>query len=148
MQRQNERIGHWISVEVLQGPTEGLERALEGLVLDTYQVTADTVGGVWITRALRAVPVLEEVRLASHAVVTDATAKLLTQALPGANKAQLRLASRVAVEMLYAAVEMLFDEALDARGVARTVAAMVAGHLDRLRPAKAPPRKRAAAPRK
>ena len=48
---------------------DALERALEGLILDTYKVTLQTVGGVWIMRALRAVPALQQVRLASHAAV-------------------------------------------------------------------------------
>src|SRR3954471_22092521 len=69
MQLQNECVARWVTLEVLSGTTEDLERALEGLLLDTYEVTRQTVGGVWIMRALRAVPALERVRLASHAQV-------------------------------------------------------------------------------
>jgi AcrR family transcriptional regulator len=134
MDRQNERVGHWITLEALDGGLDGLERALEGLILDTYEVTLQTVGGVWIMRALRAVPALQQVRLASHAAVTREQAKLLAMALPQANKTELGLVSRVVVELIYATVEMIFDEPLDVKAVARTVAGMVASHMARINP--------------
>jgi AcrR family transcriptional regulator len=134
MQAQNERIGDWISPEVLGGTAEDLERALEGLILATHEATAQTEGGVWIMRALRAVPALQEVRLASHAAVTREQAQMLASALPGADVAELQLVSRIVVELVYATVEMLFDEPLDATAVARTVAGMIASHLRRVRP--------------
>ncbi|KQU75950.1 MULTISPECIES: TetR/AcrR family transcriptional regulator [unclassified Rhizobacter] len=134
MQAQNERIGDWISPEVLGGSAEELERALEGLILATHEATAQTEGGVWIMRALRAVPALQEVRLASHAAVTREQAQMLASALPGADAAQLQLVSRIVVELVYATVEMLFDEPLDATAVARTVAGMIASHLGKVRP--------------
>jgi AcrR family transcriptional regulator len=134
MQRQNERVDHWITLEVFNGGLETLERAVEGLILDTYQVTLETVGGVWIMRALRAVPALQQVRLASHAAVTHEQALLLAKALPKANAAELKLVSRIVVELIYATVEMIFDEPLDVKAVARTVAGMLSSHLTRIRP--------------
>ena len=132
MQRQNERVERWITLDVFCGSVEGLERAVEGLIVDTYQVTRDTVGGVWIMRALRAVPALQQVRLASHAAVTHEQAVLLAKALPKVNAAELELGSRVVVELIYATVEMIFDEPLDVSAVARTVAGMVASHMARV----------------
>jgi AcrR family transcriptional regulator len=134
MERQNERVGHWITLEVLDGGLDDLERALEGLILDTYKVTLQTVGGVWIMRALRAVPALQQVRLASHAAVTREQAKLLAMALPQASKTELGLVSRVVVELIYATVEMIFDEPLDVKAVARMVAGMLASHMARINP--------------
>ena len=134
MERQNERVGHWITLEVLDGGLDALERALEGLIVDTYKVTLQTVGGVWIMRALRAVPALQQVRLASHAAVTREQAKLLAMALPQADKTELGLVSRVVVELIYATVEMIFDEPLDVKAVARMVAGMVASHMARINP--------------
>lgn len=132
MHKQNELIPRWITAEVLAGSTLGLECALQGLLLDTHRVTHETVGGMWIIRALRAVPALQEVRLESHAEVTHAQAALLAQAFPKADPEELRLVGRIAVEMIYAAVEMLFDEPLGAQAVARVVAAMIASQLTRL----------------
>jgi AcrR family transcriptional regulator len=133
MQRQNDLIPRWITAESLSGSTADLERALAGLLIDTHRVTAETVGGAWIGRALRAVPALQAVRLGSHAEVTEAQAALLVQTFPDADPAELRLVGRIAVEMVYAAVEMLFDEPLDPEAVARVIASMLASQLMRLR---------------
>jgi len=146
MQRQNERVDHWITLDVFSGGIETLERAVEGLILDTYQVTLETVGGVWIMRALRAVPALQQVRLASHAAVTHEQALLLAKALPKASAAELKLVSRIVVELIYATVEMIFDEPLDVKAVARTVAGMLSSHLTRIKPTAARARPRAARP--
>jgi len=136
MERQNECVESWITEEVLAGRVPALEEALTGLLLETYDVTRRTEGGVWIMRALRAIPVLQEVRLSSHAAVTEAQLRLLARARPGADKAELRLAVRIVVELVYATVEMLFDESMDARSVARVVAGMMCSHLERVRPAR------------
>ena len=131
--RQNELIPRWITREVLAGSEQGFQPALQGLLLDTYRVTKETVAGVWITRALRAVPVLAKVRLESHAEVTQRQIAVLSEIFPDANTAEIRLVSRVTVELLYAAVEMLFDEkSLDGESVAQIVSAMVASYLERL----------------
>lgn len=135
MHRQNERVALWMTPEVLAGPQEALEAALAGLLLDTYEVTRAFPGGVWVMRALRAVPVLAQVRLASHQTVTAQQTDLLAQALPGAPQEHLYLVSRTAVELLYAAVEMLFDDDLPAPAVAQLVASMVASHMHTLRQA-------------
>lgn len=141
MQAQNERVDRLMTLEVFAEGIEGLERAMEGLILDTYEATVQTVGGVWIMRALRAVPALQQVRLASHAAVTKEQTELLAQAFPDVNPAELQMVSRIVVELVYATVELLFDEALDVKAVARTVAGMIASHLTRIRPDAAPPRK-------
>lgn len=141
MQRQNERVAHWIGIDTFKGGVEGLQRALEGLIRDTYEVTESTVGGVWIMRALRAVPVLQQVRLASHAAVTQEQARLLARALPDADEAELTLVSRIVVDLIYATVEMLFDESLDVPAAARIVAGMMASHLEKVQPKKRTARK-------
>jgi AcrR family transcriptional regulator len=148
MQAQNERVGRWITLEVFDGGVDRLERALEGLIVDTYEATVQTMGGVWIMRALRAVPALQQVRLDSHASMTKAQTQLLAQALPEADAAELQLVSRIVVELIYATVEMIFDEPLDVKAVARTVASMIASHLTRLRPKAVAPGRGNARPRK
>ncbi len=134
MQRQNECIERWISPQVFAGGVATLEPAIAGLLLDTYKATRKVEAGVWIMRAMRAVPALQEVRLASHAAVTAAQARLLAQALPHVKRAELQVLSRIAVELIYAAVEMLFDAKLPPKAVARIVAGMLASHLHRLAP--------------
>jgi AcrR family transcriptional regulator len=133
MQRQNELIPRWITPEVLAGTTEDLEEALTGLMLDTYRLTKRTPGGVWILRALRAVPALLAVRLDSHTQVTEMQGRLLIQAFPDVPRKELMLVGRIAVDMIYGGVEMLFDVPLNPNIAARTIAAMIAGHVSRLR---------------
>jgi AcrR family transcriptional regulator len=134
MERQNELIPGWITLDALVGPRSGLERALQGLLLDTYRVTSETTAGVWITRALRAVPALASIRLESHAKVAHMQVALLKSAYPDADPEELRLLSRVTVELIYAATELLFEEPpLNAQAVSHLVATMVASYRARLR---------------
>lgn len=133
MQKQNELIPRWVTPEVLSGSVADLEQALAGLLLDTYKVTKQTPGGVWILRALRAVPTVQNIRLESHAMVAEAQTHMLAEAFPDVPPKELMLVGRVAVDMIYAGVELLFDVSLNARDVAKVVAAMVASHLVRLR---------------
>lgn len=134
MQRQNELIPHWITPEALSGTEEDLQSALRGLIIDTHDVTEKTPGGVWILRALRAVPTLQQLRLESHAQVTQEQAALLAIAFPDADAESLRLVGRIAVDLMYATVELLCDEPLNADAVAEIVAGMIASHMTRLRP--------------
>lgn len=129
MQRQNERIGHWIAPPVFERDAQPLAAALEGLILDTYEVTRETIGGVWIMRAMRAVPALQQIRLDSHAEVTRSQAELLATLFPTVDFEEIKIACRVVVELIYATVELLFDEALDIKITVRTVASMLASHL-------------------
>jgi AcrR family transcriptional regulator len=143
MERQNELIPGWITIDALVGPRAGLEKALQGLLLDTYQVTRETTAGVWITRALRAVPALATVRLESHAKVAQAQVELLQSAYPGADLEELRLVSRVTVELIYAATELLFDEPpLHGPAVSELVATMIASYRGRLRRSQRRPERR------
>ena len=129
MQRQNALVPLWITPQALSGSPAELERALAGLLIDTRRVTDEMIGGVWIIRALRAAPALQAVRLDSHAEVTEAQTALLVETFPRADPQELRLIGRIAVEMIYAAVEMLFDEPLDVEATARVVASMIASQL-------------------
>lgn len=134
MDRQNALIPQWVSPAAFHGTAEELEDALAGLLLATYRVTCETTGGIWIMRALRAIPMLQDVRLASaREIVTQVTA-WLSEAFPDVDIKQLELINRVSDGMAYAALEMLFDDpTLDPPAVMRVVAASMASHFTRLR---------------
>ncbi len=132
MQRQNELIPLWITPELFAGTANELETALTNLILETYFVTERTVGGMWIMRSMRAVPVLHEVLLESHNQVTEIQSQLLAEAFPTIDTQQLRLICRVAVELIHATVELLFDEALDKRAAAAVAAAMISSYAQRI----------------
>ncbi|MCI3945662.1 TetR family transcriptional regulator [Pseudomonas syringae] len=134
LEKQNERIDHWITPELLTGTPQALEQALAELILDTYRVTDATLGGMWTLKALRAVPALEHVRLDSHRRVSTAQAAILAGVFPDADPERIAMAARVAVEMIHATIELLFDEPLNPGQVCSMVAAMIVSHLDRLGP--------------
>lgn len=135
LEKQNGLIDHWITPQLLSGPPEDLESALAELILETYRVTDATLGGMWILKGLRAVPALEHVRIDSHRLVSSAQAEILAQVFPQADPQKLATAARVAVEMIHATIELLFDESLDPKSVCAMVASMIISHLDRLTPA-------------
>lgn len=130
--RQNDRIGFWITQEMLEGPTENVEKALSWLILDTYRVTQETVGGMWILKALRAVPLLEHIKLDSHRRVAQAQATIISAAFPLADSEVIGEVARIVVELIHATVELLFDEPLHAGRASDTVAAMLTSYLGRL----------------
>ena len=134
LEKQNGLIDHWITPQLLSGPPEALESALAELILETYRVTDATLGGMWILKGLRAVPALEHVRIDSHRRVSGAQAEILAQVFPQVDPQQLAIAARVAVEMIHATIELLFDESLNPKNVCAMVASMIVSHLDRLAP--------------
>jgi AcrR family transcriptional regulator len=134
LEKQNERIDHWITPELLTSSSQALEKALSELILDTYRVTHATLGGMWTLKALRAVPALEHVRLDSHRRVATVQAQVMADAFPQVDPQVLLTVARVVVEMIHATVELLFDESLDPEQVCAMVAAMIASHLDRIVP--------------
>ncbi|WP_044312803.1 TetR/AcrR family transcriptional regulator [Pseudomonas syringae] len=134
LEKQNERIDHWITPELIAGTPQALEQALAELILDTYRVTDATLGGMWTLKALRAVPALEHVRLDSHRRVSQAQAAIIGSAFPDADPERIAMVARVAVEMIHATIELLFDEPLEPAKTCAMVAAMIVSHLDRLAP--------------
>jgi AcrR family transcriptional regulator len=133
MVQQNALIARWLTPSVFRGNGLALEQALTGLLLETYRVTQETKGGMWILRALRAVPALQDVRLASAREVTAQTTQRLSRVFPHIDVAQLELISRVADGTAYAALEMLFDDpSLDPPAVMAIVAATLTSYFERL----------------
>lgn len=132
MQKQNALIPQWLTPAAF-GSAKKLEDAITRLLLKTYDVTRETIAGIWIMRALRAIPMLQDVRLESAKEVATQVTTQLRQAFPKAAQEDLELISRVADAMSYAALEMLFDDpSLDAESVMRLVAASLASHVARL----------------
>ncbi|MBB6254516.1 TetR/AcrR family transcriptional regulator [Nitrospirillum iridis] len=88
--------------------------------------TREFPGGVWVLRALRAVPVLQQVRLESHNFVAERSFQEVRGHYPHTSEAELRLATRLTVEVMYGATEMVFDEpGIDDNLINREIAEMV-----------------------
>jgi len=100
--------------------TETLERVL----IDTLTVTRNFQGGRAIISSLRALPELSPIRLESHARVARLIAA--QSGSTGRARADAYARARLAVELGYAAIEMLLEvPGLDARRVLRSTARAV-----------------------
>jgi hypothetical protein len=109
MDRQNAVLFQWLE-DNRQGGLDALAAGTEGLLRATAKVTDSEPGGVWILRAMRAVPQLAHVRLASHHEVTDAMLEVYAPLMPQMNRRILWRRLRMTVEFGYAVDEMLHDE--------------------------------------
>jgi AcrR family transcriptional regulator len=109
MQRQNDVLMDWLDRWSGHGAA-GLTAHLADLFRDTARVTDAEPGGVWIERALRAVPQLAPIRIASHRYVTDRIVAAMAERAPPQDTGVLWRRVRLAVEFGYAVDEMLHEE--------------------------------------
>ena len=127
MQAQNELVKAWATPATMKLPLQRLVQKIYELFENTLLLTKDLPAGLWVTRALRAVPALSHVRIESHAFVSGLIVQAFMQAYPRAPMAEVAILARLAVEMNYAALEMLFDDpSLDAQAVGLALAEMLA----------------------
>ena len=118
MQAQNELVKEWATAATMKLPPKQLTQNIYGLFEQTRVLTESLPGGLWVTRALRAVPALSQVRIESHGFVSGLIVDAFMQAHPQAPRSEVVILARLAVEMNYAALEMLFDDpSLDAKAV-------------------------------
>ena len=99
-------------------------QTLERVLMDTLTVTRSFQGGRAIISSLRAVPELLPIRLESHAHMARLIAA--QSGVTGRAKADAYARARLAVELGYAAIEMLLEvPELDSRRVLRSTALAV-----------------------
>jgi len=134
MQQQTRLLKPWAVPATMSLPEAEFACSVATVFLQMQALTAEMPAGVWVTRALRAVPSLQAQRLRARAFLTDLFFQAFMAAHPEASLEQTRLTLRLATDALYAAQELLFDDpGLDPRAVAETMAQMVAAQLMRLR---------------
>lgn len=107
------------------------EAALARVLVAHVDLTTASPGGPWVMRMLRAVPQLAEVRLASHRELSADLARRAWIADPWSDRDEIRRKARLAVDLGYAAIELVFDEPeLDVEAVmadaARAIRAVLA----------------------
>lgn len=73
-------------------------------------ITRDFPGGDWILRALRALPMLQEVQTSSRDGIAATLFEMLRAENPGIDETRLRTATRLTTQMAYAATEMVLEE--------------------------------------
>ena len=134
MMSQNDLLEQWATPATLRLPAAKFEERIRQLFLDTLEITRKAIAGEWITRALRAVPSLAPVRIESHEHVTGLLVAAFALAYPAVPQARVRLVSRLAIEVMYSAQELLVDDAtLDAVEVATVMSHMVTTQVMQLR---------------
>jgi AcrR family transcriptional regulator len=134
MMSQNELVQKWATPATMKLPAARFEERIRQLFLDTLELTRKAIAGEWITRALRAVPSLAPVRIESHDHVTGLLVAAFAVAYPAVPTARVRLVSRLAIEVMYSAQELLVDDAtLDAVEVATVMSHMVTTQVLQLR---------------
>jgi AcrR family transcriptional regulator len=135
MDRQNQSYLAWLAEQPEPGALDTREAAvsrLQSMQTAINTITFDFPAAVWIMRALRAVPSLQAVRLESHDLVAEESCTALLARFPHADKGQLRLATRLATEVMYSATEMVLDNPdLDALQITAEVSEMVVRYFDK-----------------
>ena len=127
MAAQNEIVEQRIAARSASLPVDA--RSLEAVLTETLAVTRNFRGGRAVISSLRAVPELLPIRLESHAHVARLLAAQLSGPRTGRREAYER--ARLAVELGYAAIEMLLEVPdMDARPTLRTAARAVAACLE------------------
>ncbi len=138
MARQNAVLDRWIDRHAADGLAAMADR-IGDLLAANSAVTRAEPGAVWILRALHASPQLVHVRLESHRAVTDRLAAACAPHLAHVDPAILWARLRLAVEIGFAADEMLYEEdRITAAQLFADVAAMLRAallDLDTLHPA-------------
>ena len=132
MKAQDDRVLAWIEAGGLEGQTAA-ERIEKNVVMMTEMIvlTRRFPGGAAIGRALRAVPMLQQLRFASRDMVAARFGEILVSRYPDAPEARVRLAMRMMVELTYSAIEMAVEEPdQDAWALSREVCLLFERYFD------------------
>jgi AcrR family transcriptional regulator len=141
MEAQDQAVFDWIEGGGLEADT--IEEAIDQnrRIQETVnQITRDMPGGVWILRAMRAVPLLQDIRIASRDKVARHTAERLLEQHPHSSTEEVYAATRITTELMFAATEMVLEEPdVDEALVTREVCSMVCLYYSRFVGGKARP---------
>lgn len=134
MQAQDEAVFAWVQAGGLSPDSiEDAVRRNAQLQQEVNEITRRSPGGVWIMRALRAVPMLRDIRIESRNQVAAHISTRLTAAYPHVPESELFRAATLTTEMMYAATEMVLEEpAEDEARINEDVCWMVVLHYQRL----------------
>lgn len=134
MQAQDEAVFAWMQAGGLEADTmdEAVRKNRE-MQEQVNELTRQMPGGVWIMRALRAIPLLRDIRIASRDKVAQQLSESLQVQFPMVPPAELFRAARLSTELMYAATEMVLEEPGQDEGlINEEVCWMVALYYNRL----------------
>ncbi len=127
MQAQDQAVFDWMEAGGLEADSMDTAIAKNRQIQEKVnQITRDMPGGVWILRAMRAVPLLQDIRIASRDIVARNMADRLLKQYPTSSADELFAATRITIELMMAATEMVLeqpdtDEAMVTQEVCRMV---------------------------
>ena len=107
--RRGDILTLWLAEVGPKGP-QAMTDGLGDVLTATWQATLNEPGGIWILRALRAVPQLAHVRAEAYAEMTEIMAAAFAASLNHPPRDDLWLRVRVALEFAFSADELLFEE--------------------------------------
>jgi len=106
------------------GPFEqAVENRME-LMRRVRQVGQDSPGGAWILRAMRAVPMLEEIRQQSIELVATAVTRKMVATYPDVDAERIATATRLTTSLSSLANELINDDPSKEAGITREMAVM------------------------
>jgi AcrR family transcriptional regulator len=108
MNRRFEVVRAWYERHAPQG-VDAVAENVELLVRDLAAVTEAQPGAIWVFRAMRATPRLSLVRLNAHKRATDQLSDAYCALMPGVPPDMMWTRTRIAVEFVYATVEMIVE---------------------------------------
>lgn len=109
LSRRSDILTLWLA-EVRPKGAQAMADGLGDVLSATWQATLNEPGGIWILRALRAVPQLAHVRAEAYADMTEMMATAFAASLNQPPRDDLWLRVRVALEFAFSADELLFEE--------------------------------------
>jgi AcrR family transcriptional regulator len=109
LSRRGDILTLWLA-EVRPKGAQAMADGLGDVLSATWQATLNEPGGIWILRALRAVPQLAHVRAEAYADMTEMMATAFAASLNQPPRDDLWLRVRVALEFAFSADELLFEE--------------------------------------
>jgi AcrR family transcriptional regulator len=111
MQEQDQAVFAWLQAGGLEAETLDEIQAKSVLIqTEVTEIVRRAPGGIAVLRAIRAVPLLQELRFASRDAVAQVFAEAMRDNYAPQDWPRLELGARMMVELLYAASEMVLEE--------------------------------------
>jgi len=134
MRAQDYAVFAWMAEGGLN--SSSLEAAVESnrrLQTEVNTITRRQPGGLWIMRAMRAVPLLHAVRIESRDLVARRLAKDLGRQYPNRSHKRLLASTRLSTELMYVATEMALEAPAQEAQITAEVCWMVCLYYAQLR---------------
>ncbi len=111
MQAQDEAVFAWLQAGGLEGETlDEIQAKAVAIQTELIAIVRRAPGGIAVLRAIRAVPLLQELRFASRDTVAQVFAEAMRDNYAPDDWPRLDVGARMMVELLYAAGEMVLEE--------------------------------------